>query len=419
MFHRLFADSESAPANVADIAPRWGVPLGGAVAAQQGVDALAMERVATDDVAKRLLPNKDVWARLFGDEPAMPPRVFANPERGINFQAADFLRRAGNNVDLNAVARPDIAAPLPEVAPPLRDTGTPLEYNPRKPWEALKLRRSDQAQEQIRTTLRSGRITHSPNKASVSGGVNGALDTVNIVNRHTGAHTKAVLKPISGGGAQELFGYEVARAMKIEHLVPAVGRRSDGTAAMEFRSGKLFSQTGIHDSRSLEDAFQKSHAIRDPEAAEAVIARRAHVDRQLVQTFDYLIANGDRHGNNALFDSKRGIVSLIDNGLMDRYDPKSGAPQVRMDFQGGVTAEIGADFVTTMKLDEEVVSILQHTDRTHLKRAFGQMLRDQSGAKSVGSYARASKPEFLEQIMGRLDDALKHGSIRVRGAGWW
>ncbi|MCW2959861.1 MAG: hypothetical protein JWM90_248 [Thermoleophilia bacterium] len=294
--------------------------------------------------------------------------------------------------------------------------GTPLEFNPRKPWEALKLRRSDDVQEQIRTTLKSGRIAHSPTSDSVSGGVNGKLDTVTLVNRHTGARTKAVLKPISGGGAQELFGYEVARAMKVEHLVPAVGRRADGTAAMEFRPGRLFDQAGIRSSRSLEDAFQEAHSIRDAGAADAVIARRAHVDRQLVQTFDYLIANGDRHGHNALYDAKRGIVSLIDNGLLDRYDPKDGVPKVRMDFQGGAEAVRAADGVTTMQLDDEVVSILQRTDRTHLKRAFGQMLRDQSGAPSVGSYARATKPEFLEQMLGRLDDAIKHGAIRVRGS---
>ncbi|MCW2959862.1 MAG: hypothetical protein JWM90_249 [Thermoleophilia bacterium] len=290
-----------------------------------------------------------------------------------------------------------------------------LEYNSRKPWEALKLRRSDEVQEQIRTTLRSGRIAHSPSGSSVSGGVNGTLDTVTLVNRHTGDRTKAVLKPITKGGAQELFGFEVARAMKIEHLVPAVGRRNDGTAAMEFRPGKLFSRAGIQDSSSLEDAFRQAHAVREPDATASVVARRAHVDRQLVQTFDYLIANGDRHSQNALFDATRGIVSLIDNGLLDRMDPEDGVPEVNMDFQGSASAERGAYGVTTMKLDEEVVSILQHTDRTHLKRAFGQMLRDQAGAPSVGSFARASKPEFLEQMLGRLDDAIKLGAIRVRG----
>jgi hypothetical protein len=302
----------------------------------------------------------------------------------------------------------------------LRAPTTPLTMSPERPWTTLVDRRSDELSSQIQRTLERGRIApRDPSSlGALDGGINGALDVRTIVDRSAGGHSvRAVLKPVHRGGAQELFAYEVARAMKVDHLVQAVGRRSDGTAAMEFRPGSAWRSMGVKDADSLERAFRHGLELRHPELSAGEIARRARVDRQLVQTLDVVLANGDRHGHNGLFDAKRGVVSLIDHGLIDRrpVSPVDGLPSVRT-YGGGVGAKHGANGVTSITVGDEVRQLLATTDRAAITRAFAQLQRDQARSlDGVGAFARAQPPEYLEQVLQRIDDVVRTGKLRFLG----
>ncbi len=296
----------------------------------------------------------------------------------------------------------------------LRIPTTPLATDTHRPWSILTMRPDEARTEQRRRTLATGRRVHAAEPRTIGSGVNGALRLDTFVDRHSGERVKGVLKPISAGGAQELFASEVARAIRMEHLVPAVGRRSDGTAAIEFRPGMAAWMEGVDDGDTLELALRHSHELHDPGADAATIARRARIDRQLTQTFDFLLANGDRNGNNALFDARRGVVSLIDHGLIDRYGTADGRPIVLEDYMKSADAVRGTPAQRiTIPLDDEVVELLRRADRTHIAKVFRQMLRDQHGAPSVGALAHRTKPEFLDQLLARLDDAILRRAIQV------
>jgi len=284
-----------------------------------------------------------------------------------------------------------------------------------RPWDSLVGRPADATLDALKRALSEGRQSRSIfARTKISGGVNGRIPVATYIDELTRAKHKAVVKSISAGGAQERFASQVGRAMHIEHLVPIVGRRADGSSAMQFFRGSTLRYAGILSADNLERALRVNHAILDPAASAAVVARRARIDRQLVQVFDYLLANGDRHGSNAMLDARRGAVALIDNGLIDRYDPRAGrTPIVRHNFQSSHDTYSAGKGVSKTPLDDQVVALLRHTDRGRIRAAFAQMLEDQAGASSVGGHARASSPEYLGQIMARLDAAIRDRAIRT------
>jgi len=253
------------------------------------------------------------------------------------------------------------------------------------------------------------------NIASVSGGVNGALPVVRATDRHSNVSVRAVLKSVSAGGAQERFAYEVAAAVGMDHLLPRVGRRRDGTAAIELVRGKSFREAGITNAQTLEKALRHSWKVQFPEMPTTEVRRRARIDRQLVQLFDYLLANGDRHGSNGLFDARSGRLTLIDHGLINRYAASRGGliPEVRMDFQGGDGVK-QLKRQSTMRVEPEVLALVRGTDRARVEGAFKQMMRDVGGSTSIGSYATRPTPAFLDQVLARLDEVARTGLVRVR-----
>lgn len=298
------------------------------------------------------------------------------------------------------------------VWPTPRAPRAPLVFDADRPWLALTTPQAAAERAAVRDVLAVGRMGRA-GASHVRGGVNGTLDVRTFTDDAAGRRVRAVLKPIAGGGAQEVFAYEVARAMHLDHLVPAVARRRGGVAAIELRPGKSFTGQQIFNANALEHALRHGRRLRDPDAAPATIARQARVDRELVQAFDAVLANGDRHGSNALFDARTGALSLIDHGLIDRYDPQGRIPTVRT-FLGGANARRGADRVWHIPLSVETRAILRAADRDHIRIAFARLLEDQASAEKVGEYARKQTPRYLEQLMGRLDDAIRTGVLLAR-----
>jgi hypothetical protein len=111
---------------------------------------------------------------------------------------------------------------------------------------------------------------------------------------------------------QEQFAWKLARALGIEHLVPAVGRRNDGTVAMQFIDGAALDSHGIRDGLALRRSLTSRYVSlgHDPQAAK----RLARTDHELLEVFDWLIANRDRKPANTLHQAAEGASYFIDHG---------------------------------------------------------------------------------------------------------
>lgn len=176
----------------------------------------------------------------------------------------------------------------------------------------------DETLDAMEQVLRTGAIDRT-NAVPVGAGINGELHRVQITSADGARSVWAVEKPAAGQAAQEEFAWKLARAMGIDHYVPAVARRADGMARIQFREGTNLSVNRITDAATLEHALADSY-LRDTtlKLTSQEAAQAARIDRQLLQTFDYLLANNDRHLGNALYDAKTGALSLIDHGHSGR-----------------------------------------------------------------------------------------------------
>ena len=157
----------------------------------------------------------------------------------------------------------------------------------------------------------------------------------------------AIVKPAHAQAAEEELGWRLANALDMQDLVPAVARRADGAAYIEFRDGVHLEDAGITNARALERAIGPTRA-------------------QLVGVFDYLLANIDRHLRNGLYDAARGQLSLIDHGH---------AGQGALAWNGGSV----------------------------LEPALGQQLLERASGRRVDL-----DPAVVEHVRERLDDAAIH-----------
>ncbi len=179
---------------------------------------------------------------------------------------------------------------------------------------------TDEALDGLERMLRHGRIDSSERRL-VGSGMNGDLYRVRVHDPDVPAAppTWVVEKDAGAQAAQEEFGWRLARAMGIDHLVAAAIRREDGVARIVFRPGRGVTLTGVTDVPRLEQALAKSYlddATLGLDATQA--AQAARIDRHLLQVFDYLIANNDRSGSNALYDSLTRLFTFFDSGHAGR-----------------------------------------------------------------------------------------------------
>ncbi|MCW2972311.1 MAG: hypothetical protein JWN72_584 [Thermoleophilia bacterium] len=227
-----------------------------------------------------------------------------------------------------------------------------------------------------------------------------------------GTSVSAVVKSADAGAPQETFGWKFGRALGIDHLVPAVGRRPDGSAWIEFRPGVTLREAGVVTNAQLDEALAISY-LGDGSLTPAEAAQAARVDRQLLQATDYLTANIDRHANNGLVDvGGSGRVSFIDFGLVGRGARAEGgsviSPALRR-FQ----SDAGDGVVN---LDPAVVRYIERrltparVEELHAEvygaSGFARTTPDTQGERQ---FLAARNPRFREGITTRLAALLEHG----------
>lgn len=271
---------------------------------------------------------------------------------------------------------------------------------------------------EVEQTLRAGTV-HTATKTRVGSGMNGTLYRYDVERADAASvaarHEVAVEKPAAAQAAQEEFAWQLARELGIDHLVAAVARRSDtGSAFIRFADGSRLSDAGIADVTSLEQALTASYladaslGLTRSEAAQA-----GRIDRQLLQTYDYLLANNDRHAaNGAIADAAAGRITMFDQSSLGQGAVGRGATALRPSLRMYQAGENGGEIA----LDDAVVGYLRRRLRperiTELHRS---VLRESPvpgpppGSEAERTLGYASSPEFERGMRDRLDQVLTHG----------
>jgi hypothetical protein len=281
--------------------------------------------------------------------------------------------------------------------------------------------RGDDELDRLEQLLRTGPIDESE-RLPVGGGMNGEQYRVRVHDPLApDAPPRWVVEKSAGAqAAQEEFGWRLARAMGIDYLVPAAIRRADGAARIEFAAGRSLNQSGIYDAEGLERALAARYfddaerlGLSEDEARQA-----ARIDRQLLQVFDYLLANNDRHGGNGLYDAATGALAFIDSGHAGR-----GA----LTTNGGTTLEPALRSYQAgsqggrVDLDPAVVEYLRRRLTPERIRELHAEVFDATGIAGPerGSYGEkfighVRSPDYREGIVARLDNVLETGGYTHR-----
>jgi hypothetical protein len=258
--------------------------------------------------------------------------------------------------------------------------------------------------------LRTGTIDRSTAHV-VGGGVNGPRSRY-AIDSGTPTPVSAVEKPVDAQAAQEELAWKLGRELGIDHLMPAVARRANGDALIEFRAGTSLSAAGTKTVHDLDVALATSYlADAQLHLSPTEAAQAGRVDRQLLQFVDYLVANNDRHLTNGLEDiTASGKVTFLDFGMMSRGALANGGSELRptmRSFQGSTAAP-------HVDLDPDVVAYIRQRLtpgriaelHTEVFEAAG-IGRPSPGTLGEQLYVGAKGPSFRMGMQHRLDHVLK------------
>jgi hypothetical protein len=226
-----------------------------------------------------------------------------------------------------------------------------------------------------------------------------------LVDPATGARTEAIIKTPAGGSAREVHAFEVGGELGIAHLMAPTSMRADGTSAMQVVRGRTWFDQKIFDGYGIEHALRGAHFAQRPDASLAEIARGARVDRQLIQSFDKVYQNWDRHSGNGMYDARTGAFHLIDNaGIF------TDGPLKSLDWLAPGTRQVTRDQVFVPLLPE-AVERWQSVDRSALERGFEAMR-----SRELASGVEPVPAQAFTEAMGRVDEIIRTGGFRTEGA---
>ena len=286
---------------------------------------------------------------------------------------------------------------------------------------------SDATLDELEHRLRSSPLLPNPTDrlGSARDNFNGSIATGSIRDRL--ARSKpldVVIKPMQAQAAQEEFGWKLARAMGIGAYVPAVARRAHGEAVLQRVPGVSLHQAGIGDDARLEQALVAAHRTSTPTLSLSQAAQAGRIDLQLLSTFDYLLANIDRHANNGLWDAAAG-VAFIDSGHTGLgASARYGGSQLQPVLKGNllpIPRSSNQQELATVWLDPATVALLRtRLDSARLLDLHASVFAsDAAPVPTVGDpvYAmlqHAASAEFRDGLAMRLEHVLEHRSFSVR-----
>lgn len=226
-----------------------------------------------------------------------------------------------------------------------------------------------------------------------------------LIEVTSGRRTEAVIKPPAGGSAREVYAFDAGRELGISHLMAPVALRDDGSSAMQVVRGRTWHDQRIYDGYGIEHALRGAQFARQPASSLAEIARRARVDRQLVQSFDHVFQNWDRHSGNGMYDARTGAFHLIDNAGI--FTP---GPLKSLDWIGSGARQVSKRSVFVPLLPEAVAR-WQGVDRAVLARNFETMRQ-----RELQHGVEPASLDAFRTSIDRIDGIIESGGFRTEGS---
>lgn len=261
--------------------------------------------------------------------------------------------------------------------------------------------RSGQTLDALERQLATGRVVSGSERALVpksQEGVNGTMQTKLLESPDGSAAIRAIERPPAKDGLEEIFAWQLARKLGIDHLFAGAAQRSGapaGTAMVEHVPGNTFKLQETSD-RSIHGLLRANYDLTHPGLPSATREKLATIDQQLLQFFDYLTANFDRHGGNVLADRATGAVHYIDQGAIawgESLNPLR--PTMKPESLNGIG---GAG---TIRLDPETVEVIR-------QRLTPDDLRELHNI--VKTRVESGPPRTMKERVGPLQDALVRSS---------
>lgn len=274
--------------------------------------------------------------------------------------------------------------------------------------------RSDTELDSIERLLATG--TPDPSTRRPIGNGMNDVRYATVLRGPDGTSIDAVSKPESAQGTQEAFSWQLARSMGIDHRVVPAARDSDGTAHIAFVPGVSLFEGKVRDARSMEIALTQSHLASDAPLPAAEAAQAARIESQLMQVFDYVLANSDRHGGNGIVDARSG-VTLIDQGHVGRGQagrPDVLVPGMRSTYLGSTREPV--------RIDPEVIDFLaRRLDETTLRGIHQDSFRGARPVSTQGEHGRfnsfAASSTFIDGAVARLRHVIDAGEFQFGDPG--
>ncbi|MCW2925541.1 MAG: hypothetical protein JWM98_2945 [Thermoleophilia bacterium] len=257
-------------------------------------------------------------------------------------------------------------------------------------------------------------------KALGAAGQNGVMYRVLLADAADASkQVEAILRPGQAQAPQEVFGWRIARALGVDHMFPAASMR-DGGAAVQVVPGVEARAAGFSAIDQLRSELERGYRLSHPGIDAATQAR---VDVELARVVDYVVANSDRHGGNAMYDAGTGPMHLIDIGNMGLAGPDKLRPIFR-DFGAGDRLPIDLHprtvEVVRRNLTPEVLAGLHAKLREdvavqHIDPAAPRMVRMRQRTMS----RLVTRDAYLRDMVARRDQLVNTGRLEQSRMGPW
>lgn len=230
-----------------------------------------------------------------------------------------------------------------------------------------------------------------------------------------GGNVDVVEKPTTAQGAQEHFGWLLAREFGIDHRVAATARSADGTARIEHLAtsdGWMSLNDGfVRTERDIERVLAKAIRAEAPHLDAADVDRTARIERQLLQVFDYVLANSDRNLGNGRVHQQPYALKMFDHGHAGAGQHERTnvlVPGLRSDLMGrGGRTTIDADtreYLRT-RVDPDALAAAHRT-------AFTGANRPASGGEFARLNNFAALDSYRDGVVARFHHAVSSGELR-------
>ena len=238
------------------------------------------------------------------------------------------------------------------------------------------------------------------------GNGNGAMPIVRVAHPEAPMlELHAVHRPILAQAAQEAFFARLAKHASVEHLVAPVGLRSDGSALVLLAPGHPLWDEGVDGADDIERVISQWYRSRFPKLSQDDVRLAGRLDREAVQSLDYLVAQADNNAGGALADARAGHFTIFDRGMLGRGETRDPLkPGMKSHFLGATPGHVELHPATAERMRSMLTDARLADAHAALHRDAGDLPKGHATA-----LAQDRSPEFLARMRMRRDQLATGG----------